>query len=315
MLPMNLAKIDLNLLVYMDILLDEQNVTRAADRLGITQPAMSNVLKRLRTLFDDPILVRTSKGMHPTERAVELAPLIRTAIEAAEVAVQSTSQFNPRESTRLFRISASDYAESALFPAVLKRLQAEAPDITLDILTPSDVGFSDVELARIDMVINRFDSIPQSFHQRILWTDGFSCLLSSDNPIRENFNLDTYLQARHVWVSKTGMGVGRGMNPRDVQKLGWVDEELRKCGHQRRISVFTRHYQVAMLLAGQLNLVVTLPSRAARLLRDSADVVIKAPPFEIAPIELTMAWSPLMQQNAAHKWLRQLIAEAAETII
>lgn len=311
---MNIAKVDLNLLVYMDVLLAERNVTRAADKLGITQPAMSNVLKRLRTLFNDPLLVRTSDGMLPTERALDLAPLIHEAVTAAERAVQLTSQFNPASSSRVFRISASDYAESALLPTVLGRLQSQAPDITLDILTPSDVGVTDVELAKVDMVINRFTSMPQSFHQRMLWTDGFSCLMSRDNPILDSFDLDAYLTARHVWVSKTGMGVGVGMNPRDVQSLGWVDEELRKNGHQRHIAVFTRHYQVAMLFAEQPNLVVTLPSRAASLMRHNPRVVIRKPPFEIAPIELSMAWSPLMQHNAAHKWLRELIVDVATTI-
>jgi DNA-binding transcriptional LysR family regulator len=104
------------------------------------------------------------------------------------------------------------------------------------------------------------------------------------------------------------------MNPTDVQRLGWVDEELRKLGHQRQISVFTRHYQTAMLLAQQHDLIVTLPSRATRLQTTNDRIVVKEPPFPIANIELKMAWSPLLQHNAAHRWLRALITSAANSV-
>ncbi len=311
---MNINKIDLNLLVYFDILLREQNVTRAANFLNITQPAMSNGLRRLRALFDDPLLVRTSKGMVPTERALDLAPRIHEIVAQAQLVVEPEAQFDALRSQRVFRISASDYAESALIPAVLSRLRSDAPSVSLDILTPSDVEVVDVETGKVDLVINRFDVIPQSFHEKTLWTDSFSCLLSRLNPLRHNFSLETYLEAKHVWVSKTGMGVGVGMNPSDVQRLGWVDEELRKLGHQRQISVFTRHYQAAMLLAQQHDLIVTLPSRATRLQASNEQIVVKEPPFPIAHIELKMAWSPLLQHNAAHRWLRALITSAANSV-
>lgn len=310
---MNISKVDLNLLVYLDVLLREQNVTKAADVLGITQPAMSNGLRRLRDLFKDPLLVRTSAGMRPTERALELAPLVHKIVSDAERAIQPQAAFDAQHSTRVFRIAASDYAEASLLLAVLTQLRTRAPNISLDILTPSDVGFPEVELGHVDLVINRFDSIPQSFHQRTLWVDTFSCILSRSNPLTKNFNLENYLQAKHVWVSKTGMGTGVGMDPQDVQRLGWVDSELHKLGHQRHITVFTRHYQAALLLADLQDLVVTLPTRAAALQKDNDRVVIKDPPFEIAPIELKMAWSPLLQNNAPHRWLRQLIAEVAKS--
>jgi DNA-binding transcriptional LysR family regulator len=163
----------------------------------------------------------------------------------------------------------------------------------------------------VDMVINRFDSIPQSFHQKTIWEDDFSCMFSVDNPIRHNFTLETYLQAQHVWVSKTGMGVGVGMNPDDVQRLGWVDEALNLIGKQRRITVFTRHYQAAMLMAEQNDLIVTIPSKAAQLQAHNPRVVVEKPPFEIPPIALKMAWSPLLQNNPAHQWMRRLIVEVA----
>ena len=254
---MNISKVDLNLLVYLDVLLRERNVTRAAEELGISQPAMSNSLRRLRSLFDDPILVRTSEGMSPTDRALELQPLVRNVLAAAELAVLPKTVFDPSESERIFRIMASDYTEATLLPKLLQRLSVEAPAVRLDIMTPSDVSFHDVERGKVDLVINRFDSLPQSFHQIHLWDDSFSCVLRADNPVIKNWNLESYLAAKHVWVSKTGMGVGVGMSTDDVQRLGWVDEALAKMDAQRVITLFTRHYQAALLLAEQNDLVVT----------------------------------------------------------
>jgi len=306
-------KIDLNLLTYLDVLLRERNVTRAASQLGLSQPAMSNGLRRLRTVFDDPLLVRTSDGMTPTERALELQPVIREVLSRVDVVIQPKAAFDLQTARRVFRIMASDYAESTIFPHVLRALREQAPGVTLDILTPSDVSFYDVEQGKVDMVINRFDEMPQSFHQQSVWQDNFSCLISAENPIRNNFSLENYLKAQHVWVSKTGMGVGTGMDPDDVQRLGWVDISLGNMGKKRRITVFTRHYQFAMLMAEEKDLIVTIPTRAAALQADNPRVLIKKPPFDIPPLELKIAWSPLLQNNPAHRWMRNLIVEVARS--
>ena len=311
---MNINRIDLNLLVYLDALLRERNVTQAANQLNLSQPAMSNGLRRLRELFDDPLLVRTSEGMTPTERALELEPVVREVLTTIDRAVQPRSAFEPENAHRVFRIMASDYAESTLFPTVLGKLRSLAPGLTLDIMTPSDVSFLDVERGKVDMIINRFDSMPQSFHQIHLWNDSFTCVLSPENPVLQDFSLENYLKANHVWVSKTGMGVGVGVDPDDVQRLGWVDLALDKLGKKRQIRVFTRHYQAAMTLAEQNDLIVTLPTRAAQLKRDNPRVVLREPPLEIPPLELKMAWSPLLQHNPANKWLRKLIADTAREL-
>lgn len=304
---MNIARVDLNLMVYLDVLLRERNVTRAAEQLGITQPAMSNGLRRLRELFGDPLLIRTSEGMTPTERALELQPLIREALLAMEKTIQPKEKFDPQNSQRVFRIMASDYAESTLIPLVLKQVRSLAPNVTLDVLTPSDVSFHDVEQGWIDMAINRFDSLPQSFYQSRVWQDDFSCVVSKENPILKSFTLDSYLEAQHIWASKTGMGVGVGVNPEDVQRLGWVDEALAAVGKKRKISVFTRHYQVAMLLSAQNDLIATLPSRLADIERFNSSLAVVRPPFEIPPFDLSMAWSPLLHHDSAHQWLRNII--------
>jgi DNA-binding transcriptional LysR family regulator len=252
--------------------------------------------------------------MSPTARALELEPLIRDVLGGVERAIQPTSDFDPSDASQVIRVMASDYAESTLFPSVIGELRDQAPGLTLDVMTPSDVSFLDVERGKIDLVINRFDQMPQSFHQITLWSDPFTCLMSRDNPILSQFDLQAYLNADHIWVSKTGMGVGVGVDPDDVQRLGWVDTALAQMNEQRRIRVFTRHYQAAMTLAEENDLIVTLPSRATWLKRDNPRVVVRPVPFEVPPLELKMAWSPLLQHNPAHRWVRQTITRIAREL-
>ncbi len=309
---MNLGRIDLNLLVYLDVLLREGSVTKAAQQLGITQPAMSNGLRRLRVLLDDPLLVRTSEGMTATERATELQPIIRKALGELEIALQPQQNFNAFGSNRVFRIMVSDYAESTLIPELVKRLRVEAPDVILDVLTPSDVTFKDVEAGKVDMAINRFDEMPQSFHQMTLWKDDFVCLISPDHPGVVKFDLQAYLASNHIWVSKTGMGAGVGMDPDKIVRLGWVDHALAKLGHKRKISVFTRHYQMPALLALNNDLVATLPRKVADMQAAAASLMVLEPPFKIPSFELKIAWSPLLQHHSAHRWLRRTIVDVAQ---
>lgn len=308
---MNISRVDLNLLVYFDVLLREGSVTKAAQQLGITQPAMSNGLRRLRDLFSDPLMVRTSEGMTATERALELQPLIRKALSDLEMALQPVHDFDARESHRVFRIMVSDYAESTLVPQLVRRLREVAPDVILDVLTPSDVTFKDVEAGKVDMAINRFDQMPQSFHQMSLWEDDFVCLVNPKHPSIDNFDLDAYLESKHIWVSKTGMGAGVGIDPEKIIRLGWVDHALSQLGHKRKISVFTRHYQMPALLALNNDLVATLPRRVAVMQADRAQLVVKEPPFMIPSFELKMAWSPLLQHHQAHRWLRRTLVDVA----
>ena len=312
---MNVGRVDLNLLVYLDVLLRELNVTRAAEQLGITQPDMSNGLKRLRELFNDPLLIRSSDGMKPTERALDLQPKVRQILAETQYLLEPRQEFKPLTSKRVFRIMVSDYAEATLIPALIKHIRSEAPHIILDMLTPSDVSYQDMEQGRVDMAINRFDEIPQSFHQTVIWKDSFSCLINRDNPIVHNFNLKTYLLAQHIWVSKTGMGVGFGINPEKSGGLGWIDSALARIGKKRKITIFTRHYQMPGLLAQNNDLVATLPTRVARMQAENPCLVITEPPFYIPPFELKMAWSPLLHPNAAHQWLRRLIMYTAERLL
>lgn len=311
---MKLADIDLNLLIFLDVLLDEQNVSRAAERMNITQPAMSNALKRLRTLMNDPLLVRTRNGMTPTPKAIDLAPQVKEIVESLEHILSPSGEFEHEASNRVFRIMASDYAASTLIPPLITALAPIAPNIAIDVMTPSDVSVADVELGNVDLAINRFDALPGSFHQRQIWHDQFSCVMAADHPIT-NLSLANYLTAQHVWVSKTGYGVGVGMKRESVQQQGWVDAALQEQGKERQIQVFTRNYQVAIHLARTTNMIATLPRRAAMLVADDPALKIVDVPFDIPQIELKMIWSELLHKDSGHQWLRGLIIKAAQGLL
>lgn len=310
---MNIDHFDLNLLVCFDVLMRERNVSRAAEKLNISQPAMSNSLKRLRHHFGDPLLVRTTGGMQPTEKALELEPLIRQSLTVAEEALSPNEDFDPLSSQRTFRLLVSDYVEGTLITALVAYLQQHAPKLSLDIMTLSDGSFQDLEKGAIDLAINRFDSVPQSFYQRPIWKDSFSCLLAQDHPLIENNTIDNYLAESHIWVSKTGIGVGTGMS--QSSDRGWVDDALTSLGFEREISVFTRHYQIIPLLVKQTNLVATMPTRAALLYKDDPSLRIIEPPFSISPIEVNMVWSPLLHHNGAHRWIRQTLIDLANKMV
>lgn len=311
---MNVSRHDLNLLVYLDVLLRERNVTRAADRLNISQPAMSNGLKRLREMFQDPLLVRTSHGMEPTARALALQPVVHDILLRLESTLQSDQAFDPGSESRLFRIMASDYAATTVIPALLQQVQAEAPGLVLDIMTPSDVDFRDVEDGRIDMAINMFEQLPQSFYQKSLWRDEFCCALHESHSGADNLDLPTYLAADHVWVNKTGYGVGVGINPAEAQNMGWVDRSLEALGHRRHIRLFARDFHVAMHMAISGRLIATVPVRIAELYRNWPGVVLCAPPFTIPPVDLKLVWSPLLHHDQAHIWMRQRVSEAVSQL-
>lgn len=312
---MNIAKHDLNLLVYLDVLLRERNVSRAADRLSITQPAMSNGLKRLRAMFNDPLLVRTTKGMEPTQKALSLQPVIHQILMDLEVTLQGSEAFQAEGESRLFRLMVSDYAASTILPPLLKATMQTAPGIKFDLMNPSDVGFSDIEDGKVDLAINLFDDLPQSFHKKDLWQDQYCCLVPKSNPGAKGLTKEQFQNSEHVWVSKTGYGVGVGINIDSLHKHSSIDHHLEQQGAERQIKVFTRDYHVAVELAAQQGLIVTLPLTVARKYQGSTELVIQPLPFDIPEITLQMVWSPLLQHDQGHKWLRQCINDTVDRFV
>lgn len=312
---MNIRKVDLNLLVYLNVLLEERNVSRAASKLALTQPTMSNALKRLRELFDDPLLVRTAEGMTPTEKAQKLKPEIVALLTMAEKITQPDKHFSPEHSEMTFRIMCNDYMEATLIAPFIQQILNRAPGINFDLFSPGDVSLADMEKGIIDLAINRFTSMPKSFHQTSVWRDNFCCLVHKDHPYGEQQDLPGYLNSEHVWVNRPGWGAdGPVSNKSGAHKLGWVDEALWQLEQKRHIRVYTRHFMLASILMAQPQLIATLPRRQAMLFNHDPQLKIVRVPFQIVPIEIKMIWSPLLHHSQAHQWLRRSLVEFSASV-
>lgn len=312
---MNIRNIDLNLLVYLNVLLEERSVSRAANKLALTQPTVSAALKRLREYFSDPLLVRTAGGMQPTEKALALKPQINEFIRLSESITQSDSQFDPVTAQHTFKILTNDYIESCLlFPFIAKTAECY-PNISYNITSPGDSSLGELQEGSVDIAINRFKQAPTSFHQKRLWRDNFRVICHQDNPFAQMPSLDSYLTQPHIWVSRSGIiSENRISKDSHPSKLGELDEALWQMEKKRNIQIFTRHFQAQALITGSTSLLLTIPNRLALASFQNEPLVTLPLPFQMVPQEISMVWSPIKHYNPAHTWLRQQLTEFASSL-
>ncbi len=295
---MNIEDIDLNLMIFLDALLGEKSVTRAAEKVGITQPAMSNALKRLRELLGDPLLVRTRRGMEPTQRALALQRPVQGALRQLREALTPQPVFDPAATRRLFTFAVTDYVASVLLPALSEAVSRVAPHATLNVLGPDADSLKAVERGEVDFVIDRFDTLPEALRSRLLWSDHFVCVVRRDHPaLSPVLTLDAYLELRHILITRTGVGLGQS------------DSVLANQGLYRHIGVFTRHYHLPAQLAAKSDLCATLPARIAHAQAAALPIAIVEPPFDLSAIEVRMLWGPVAHYDPAHRWMRNLVGE------
>ncbi|MFY8275147.1 LysR family transcriptional regulator [Pseudoalteromonas sp. SSDWG2] len=304
---MNLRQVDLNLLVYLQVLLEERSVSAAANRLALTQSAMSNALKRLRDLFCDPLLVRSGSTMMCTEKALALKPQLEQFLNVAQAITTQEHEFTPTTVSHTFRIMANEFLVASLLVPFIRDVVSRYPGIKIDLIHPSDVTLSELEHGQVDIAIDRFTRMPASFHQSTLWRDNYCCLADAQHRIHTHLDIDTYLEAAHIWLNRSGFGPEPVIKNREPQKLGWVDQALAQQGHRRNIAVYARHHSLIADLCTQSTLIATLPKRLAEHIVGStrAPLAISAVPFPIVPISVSMLWSPLMHHSPAHSWLRK----------
>ncbi len=298
-------QLDLNLLVALDALLAEGNVTRAAERLGLTQPAMSHALNRLRALLDDPLLVRTPRGMVPTPRAEELAPAIRSALDDIDRALRGRPSFDPATSTRCFTIAAVDHGELVILPPLLARISAEAPGVDL-LVRPLRLDKLEEELESgvIDLafgVISAEDNLA-TFRQR-LFHESFVCLVRADHPkVGATISLEEFVALDHALVGPRG------------RRGGFVDSELQKLGLTRRVALMVPHFLVAPMMLAKSDLILTAPERIARAFAAILPLRIVPTPFELKGFDVSQMWHERQAHEPAHRWLRSLIVEICRTL-
>jgi len=298
----HLGAIDLNLLVILDALLEERSVTRAADRVGMTQPAMSHALGRLRKLFDDPLLLRTPRGMVPTARAEALIEPVRRALGELERAVFHRPAFDPLVERRSFSIGAADYAETVLLPPLLEQIGKKAPgiDLMVRVFRAEDME-EDLESGQLDLAITVLqDNEQPAVVQKRLFQERFVCVVRKDHPnVGEALTLEEYVSLSHALISPRG------------RKGGYVERELAKLGLSRRVALTVPHFLVAPMVVAQSDLVLTLPERLAKIFASMLPLRVVDPPLPVPGFNVSQVWHERQQHDPAHVWLRGLIMEVS----
>lgn len=291
-----LHQIDLNLLVALQALLQEANVTRAAERLGVTQPAMSRTLARLRTLFDDPLFVRTPSGLQATPRAEALRERLKATL--ADVAgLVAPPQFDPAKARGLWRISTTDYGAISMIPRVLSRLHREAPLLDIAVLPwRTDSGFRCLESGDVELALSTVSQAPASIHGRGLGDDRFVALLHGDHPaLKQAFDLDAFVRIPQILIH---LG---GSDPRGV-----VDLALDRVGRSRRVGVRVFNFMAALAMAARTDMLVCVPRTLARLYAPQMGLVEAEIPVPVPEIRYALLWHERWHNDRAHTWLRSL---------
>ena len=298
----HLQRVDLNLLVALAVLLEERHVSRAADRIGLSQPATSRALQRLRDTLGDELLVRTRDGYQLTPRAERVQQELAAIVPRLEI-LFGGEHFDPAASTDRFRIAGTDYATAVLGPGLARRLHEQAPGATLHFGTWDLGAVEHVRRGLVDLAFYGFPPGP-SVRGELLYEERFCCLMDADHPLagRESLSLDEFLTAAHVLVE-----VQQGETPA-------IDRTLTTLGRERRVALTVPYHSAAALAVPGTRLVATLPERMlASAGRDPAVRIVGAP-TEIDTMPYLMVWHPRLDDDPAQRWLRDLVrVVAAET--
>lgn len=292
----DLLGVDLNLLVSLDALLEECNVTKAAERLRISQPALSAQLTRLRTLFEDPLLIpaETGRGMTPTARALELAKSLHEALKGVEAVVKLKPVFDPMQAERTFTIAASDYAIVVVGLPLLEKLRKIAgPRIRVSFRMPDPSGIAEpMTRGEIDLLIGIERMVPLMMKAKKLLTERFVLAQRKGHPRGTGpVDVDTYCSLQHVLVSTSSDSFH-----------GFIDDYLAGLGRSRNVIVALQQYITAPALLSTTDYVCTLPRELVARFPDQLDA------FELPFVEegftLYMAWHPRVHRDPASEWLR-----------
>jgi len=302
-----LHNFDLNLLVAFDLLMEEKNVSRAAERLFVTQSAMSHTLQRLRQQLDDPLLVKTPGGMKPTERALSLVDPVKVLLRDIKRLIRAPEEFDPAQSRRRFVIAATDYMDLLVLPPLIERIALGAPGIDIHVKrTESPFPEADLEHNDLDVVLG-FDAIlkPPAYLSRTkLFEDRMACVVGIQHMIGKSgrLTLEEYVSRKHMLISRTGT------------RVGLIDEWLAEKGLARRIALIVPHFLSAPFIVAKTDMILSLPERIATDFIGLAPLKIVSIPIELPAYDLVMVWHPLHDLDPAHRWLRDQIVEVSRNL-
>lgn len=292
----HLAGIDLNLLPLLDALLAERHLTRAARRVGLSQPAASRALGRLRLLLDDALLVRTGAGFALTPRAEALREPLRRALSAVETAIAPPAAFDPARAERVLRVHADDYTSLVVLTPLIAALSSSAPGIQIEVLPGQSDGLERLRRGEVDCCFTgaAHGNMPRGVQQDRLGDDGFVCMVSRKHPFaRRAPDLERFLKARHALVAPTG------------ERGGFVDDALERMGTRRRVCLLLPHFLVMPFAVASSDLVVTLAARVARVYGGHLPVALFAPPLPLPRFAIAAYWHERSADDPAWAWVRE----------
>jgi DNA-binding transcriptional LysR family regulator len=298
----NLRSIDLNLLVFFDALMSERHVTRAANKVAISQSAMSNALSRLRHVFKDELFIRTSKGMEPTTRAIELGQSIGQILQQTSRLMFSDTNFDPLKSSRSYLIRMSDLIGSLVLRNLINNLEHAAPNISLDILHISPEKTVDLlESDQLDIALSTDLKHNSSIKSKKLISDRMVCILNKNHPLaRDKLTLKRFLDCQHLRVS---------MSPTDIR---FVDNVLANKGYSRKVTLNVPHWLLVPNILKKTNLIGVISERLASSFTDD-DLILRPLPFKANNFYWTMYWHRRYEHNQSHQWLRDQITAISST--
>ncbi|MBH2895029.1 LysR family transcriptional regulator [Serratia ureilytica] len=294
--------IDLNLLKFLSTLLRERNVTRAGARMGLSQPAASRALSRLRELFQDKVVVRTSSGVEPTPRILALEPLVERLLEDIR-GIVAPAQFDPATAQQRFTIACLDHIASIVLPKLVARTEQAAPGVTLDIPPPSGNNVDSVARGDADIALGVFDSqrLPAGFHQRKLYDEDLVCVTRRGHPLLSSrLPLEAFAASSHIVVTITGQGNAQ------------IDTALAALGKSRRVSMRLPHFLVAPTIVASSDLILSLPRRLAMHITQSLPLEVTELPLRAETFSMSMIWHERAHGDPAQIWLRQQIIELSK---
>lgn len=304
----NLQRLDMNLLLVFDGLMEERSVTRTAERLLLTQAGVSHALGRLRSLLKDELFVRSKGAMQPTLRASALANPVRNALMQLNTALDP-EDFDPKTSTQMFRLVASDYFTTIALPKLAERLENDAPNIDLRIV-PISIGSlqellanNDVEFAAGTLRSRITAKFSTECTLSKLFDDNYVCVMRRNHPLaRAKLTKARYLASKHILFSPTGK-----------VELG-IERYLRPIGIKRNIGLILCHYLAAPLILERSDMIMTAPRRMAKFYAEKYGVHLAPLPITIPPAQFQLAWNSRFTQHPAYRWFRSAISSVCSTL-
>lgn len=302
---MHLHRIDLNLLVVLDAIFSEGGITKAGEKLHLTQPAISHALGRLRELFGDPLFVREGRRMVPTPLARSLMQPVRRALHSLEVTLNEVQQFDPATTQRHFNIAVRDVLEATVLPPLMARVATEAPSIDISaIRTDRRTLESELAAGSLDAALDILLPLSEDVRHQRISVDRLVVVARKHHPATtKKFDLAAYLRAHHVLVSSRRSGPGL------------EDAELNRQGFKRRIRLRCQHYFAACRVVSETDLLLTMPERYARIANRQYGNQILPFPMEMPSMDAYLYWHASVDKEPASRWLREQLIATVESAV